>query len=474
MVSSDLLDVVLGVVFAWFVLSLVCSALGESFNWLTRVRSKLLWRSLSQLFDSGINAADARLRTAVIKRQPEDHKDRKDLRPTPKPEKPGSWYGKLFKKLFNTKPAATPHETQALYELIRRRVPEPAPGSLRTRISAVPTEVIGDAFESLAAQTVTKTSLLKRTDDSEMQRAIQALQGDAFTEKPVMEPASLQTAFDALWSAADTRKVTLEDLEALLGSNQALLERVRFAVGTATGSAIALKARAEVERWFDGAMDGLSAYFRRNNRKKLAIIAFPVVVFSNSALFGLVDRLQNDRDLRTAVAASASEWATAELLDTETGSIDLEAACKRVVDVDTASTTTSVPPASTTVPETTTAPSTTSPPTTEPGATTTTTDPDAIEEARRRYRCATLLLESSELIGPLGLTQLTDEVSGASKDQDFWTDVGAWIWPEFIGRVLTWAALLFGAAFWYDVLKRIVGLKGKLASTGTTGAPGGG
>ncbi|MGI9028553.1 MAG: hypothetical protein ACR2HP_00990, partial [Ilumatobacteraceae bacterium] len=78
MVSSDLLDVVLGVVFAWFILSLVCSALGESFNWLTRVRSKLLWRSLSQLFDSGVKAADARLRTLVL----ELPKGGDDRRPT--------------------------------------------------------------------------------------------------------------------------------------------------------------------------------------------------------------------------------------------------------------------------------------------------------------------------------------------------------------------------------------------------------
>lgn len=134
-----------------------------------------------------------------------------------------------------------------------------------------------------------------------------------------------------------------------------------------------------------------------------------------------------------------------------------------MLEVETGSTTTSMstPAASTTAPETTTtSPSTT---TTDAGSTTATTDPDAIEEARRRYRCATLLLESSDLIGPIGWSQLGHEITGSNEQLDFPSDVGSWLWPELIGRVLTWAALLFGAAFWYDVLKRIVGLKGKLA-----------
>jgi hypothetical protein len=42
------------------------------------------------------------------------------------------------------------------------------------------------------------------------------------------------------------------------------------------------------------------------------------------------------------------------------------------------------------------------------------------------------------------------------------TDSGGlrWLWDGLVGRAVTWAALLFGAGFWYDVLRRLVGLKG--------------
>ena len=66
MLSSDLIDVIIGVVFAWFLLSLIVSAVNESFTWATKARSKLLWRALGQMFDNGVKAADARLRTIVV------------------------------------------------------------------------------------------------------------------------------------------------------------------------------------------------------------------------------------------------------------------------------------------------------------------------------------------------------------------------------------------------------------------------
>ncbi len=50
---SQVLEVVIGVVFVWFLLSMAVSAVNQAFSWLTRVRAKLLWHSLAGLFDAG-------------------------------------------------------------------------------------------------------------------------------------------------------------------------------------------------------------------------------------------------------------------------------------------------------------------------------------------------------------------------------------------------------------------------------------
>ena len=49
--NSDVLDVVIGVVFVWFLLSSLLSVTNEGFSLLTRLRAKHLWLGLGRLFD---------------------------------------------------------------------------------------------------------------------------------------------------------------------------------------------------------------------------------------------------------------------------------------------------------------------------------------------------------------------------------------------------------------------------------------
>lgn len=436
MVSSDLLDVVLGVVLAWFLLSLVTSLLGESLAWLTRARSKLLWQSLSQLFDAGIDAADARVRTMMWRIPGATD----DLRPaaTTAPTVASS-----LQERSKRGPADAPQQTTELYELIQRRVPEPAPRSLRSRISHVPTTVVGDAFEALAARTVTKASLFAAARPGPLADSLAALTGGPVSKEEAQSvvPEALHTDLDTAWEGAE-RIVTVDDLEALLASNPELLARVKSAVRDVAGGEVATRARAEVERWFDGAMDALSRFYRRQNRKILALIAVPVVLLANSGAFGLVDRLQDDQDLRAAASSDATDWAAIVLNETEQGRVDLDEACTRIND-DTTTTTTTPVTASTDV----------------------STPPDPIDEARRRYRCASELFASSELLGPVGPAALWREIgTGSDRDNPAY-DLAGWLFSlDFAGRVVTWLALLFGASFWYDVLRRLVGLKTTLTS----------
>ena len=49
--QSDLLDVVIGVVFVWFLLSVMLSGVNEAFSLLTHTRAKHLWLGIGRLLD---------------------------------------------------------------------------------------------------------------------------------------------------------------------------------------------------------------------------------------------------------------------------------------------------------------------------------------------------------------------------------------------------------------------------------------
>ena len=55
-----MLDVVIGLVFVWFLLSLAVSAVNETFAWLTRVRAKQLWQAVARVVDDKVAPAPLR------------------------------------------------------------------------------------------------------------------------------------------------------------------------------------------------------------------------------------------------------------------------------------------------------------------------------------------------------------------------------------------------------------------------------
>ena len=51
---SEILDVAIGLVLVWFLLSIAVSGINEAFSWLTRMRAKQLWRTLAGIVDSTV------------------------------------------------------------------------------------------------------------------------------------------------------------------------------------------------------------------------------------------------------------------------------------------------------------------------------------------------------------------------------------------------------------------------------------
>ncbi|HWC67393.1 MAG TPA: hypothetical protein VG478_04940 [Acidimicrobiales bacterium] len=453
MLSSDLIDVIIGVVFAWFLLSLVVSAVNESVAWATKARAKLLWRALGQMFSAGVDAADARLRTLVV----ELPRGTDDMRPMATTE-PSALSSRVKDPAPDVTMAAAmsgeaddPERAEraellgerlsGLYEYIRRRVPDPAPGNRRTRISHVPASVVCDAVETLAARTVTRASLqAAAADQPALLAAFENLPDGALEAETFLEhvPATRREEAAQVWDRA-RRFVTFEDIESIVRDNPALLARLRAAVAGMRDDERVVKAREEIERWFDGSMDALSRFYRRQNRKVVALIALPIVLLANADAFDLVHRLREDQDLRAASTTAASQWAAEPLFEASEG-IDLEEVCARVTAQDEGAT-----PAAEEPP----------PPGTGPAA-------DAVQEARQRYRCATELFASSDLIGPIGPRALWREIRAADEG-GVAADFAVWSYEGLIGRVVTWIALLFGASFWYDALRRLIGLRGKVA-----------
>ena len=51
MIQSEIIDLAIGLVFVWFVLSLLISVINEAFALVFRIRAKHLWLGISRLLD---------------------------------------------------------------------------------------------------------------------------------------------------------------------------------------------------------------------------------------------------------------------------------------------------------------------------------------------------------------------------------------------------------------------------------------
>lgn len=465
MFDSGILDLVIGIVFVWLLLSVAVSAVNQAFAWVTRVRAKLLWRTLSEVVDAGVRAPDGRFRT-VFWRTP---LGRDDARPVATGQEPSTFSARRDAVTAQMTDPPTP-TVQGLYEILSERVPDPAPRSWRTRISAVPKEAVSDAFVRLAEVTVTRASLLAAIGgggDPELVRFVGTLP-DGVLEQPAADqvPAAVRAAFDAAWIEAE-RMVTLDDIEALVAGDQALGRALRRLADIVDPAERLDRARAEIERWFDSSMEGLSSFYRRQSRKIAAVIALPIVLFTTSDVFDLFDRLQEDEDLRAAISSQASGWVAADLV-AGGGSLSADVVCEQAAASRTAasgSTTTAAP--------STTASSTTTPATTSPSSTTAADEgvslQGAVDEARRRAECLGELFGSTDLVEVLSPAALWDEIEGADSGDCAICDLWSWLRSGLAGRLVTWVALLFGAEFWYDALRRLTGLRGRSSPTPNLG-----
>ncbi|MCA1692101.1 MAG: hypothetical protein LC733_07855 [Actinobacteria bacterium] len=430
-----MLDIVIGVVFVWLLMSVILATIGEGFSLLTHLRAKHLWLGIGRLLDPNTmplprTFADAALKVPLL--------GQRDVRPKALATPETSTANRFTKRPDEKEPhlASVRQQTQRVYDALAPQLTEiAAPG----RLSKV-TKVAGDALADAIVAAVRRVYPPDLTasagelgwDDTRKAALQTALAGkqpgeelDVAAVVALSGPALSEADLRALYVEA-TERLTARDVAAYFANNPQLGKALTDAAAAVGGTGRVTAVKQTIDRWFDREMDQISAFYRRQNRKILAVLALPLVLVLQGNAIGLVQNLHHDANLRQAVSSAAVNAAAQESIEDAVASED----CR-------------VP------------------------STTTTTDP--VTAASARFACA------GEVIGRASRFQAGwawqdfkdahgTTGSGASGNLN---DVGPflverWAW---IGRPLTWIALLFGAQFWFDALRRLVGLRSTLGGT---------
>ena len=244
-------------------------------------------------------------------------------------------------------------------------------------------------------------------------------------------PDTTTTDKEALFANAST-SLTPRDLVDFFEGNPGLKGAVARAID-ASGADDKLQAgKAAIEQWYDREMDRLSAMYRRQNRKVLLLLSIPVVLLFRANTIGMVRDLTHDASLRQALTNGAVSVTSGSTLDDA-----IKNTCS---------------PAPSAAPDTAATTTTTTTPTSP-----TTTDP--FKAAVEKFSCAGKIVQSAETFG------FTPAI-GVLLHPSQWSVKGAWHWViddyGLIGRAITLIALMFGAQFWFDILRRLVGIRSKL------------
>ncbi|MEH1929453.1 hypothetical protein [Nostoc sp.] len=95
--------------------------------------------------------------------------------------------------------------------------------------------------------------------------------------------------------------------DSLINSLRVLAQRSRIKVGDLTEEVNQFK--NEVETWFDRSMDRASGVYKRNAKGVAIIIGISIAILTNTDTFHVINRLSQDSVIRSAITQSASQRA---------------------------------------------------------------------------------------------------------------------------------------------------------------------
>jgi hypothetical protein len=461
MPGLKIIEVVLGLVFVYLLLSLLCTAINEYISGMLNKRGRELFKAVDALLGSE-EVQEAFYGHPLITTLSPHHAE---IRRRAK---------EIEEKLYGTRWA-------------RRLM-----GWLRPAIRA-------HRYPSYLPARNFALALLNSTDYTAVMQGMGGAAGSPPAGDEVVEtPGHLVRLFDALMqeSAADVSELLRDPAVATILGSPAVPQAVRDTVtGVATGTERQVqKLQDSVEVWFNNAMDRVSGAYKRYTQVALLLIGLVVAILLNADTLKIWQALSTDDELREAVVRQAVAFDAAYAAPVDSmraaGSVTADTAAADTTAADTLATGTAAAPAPASAPADTAA-SDSSDCEIPTGAAATAAFEKALAgrkltcgEARVVLAMARAELDSSqlavgwtdaELLG-LGVARV-DTVPPDTAKQAAATGSGTtavqtrlapvlrpwkWhrsIWPKLLGLILTAIAVSLGAPFWFDMLNKIVNIR---------------
>lgn len=281
-----ILDVALGLIFIFLILSLLASELQELITTLLQWRAKHLKKSIELLVAGGGETDDEDVAKAAVLvtelykdplintlNQQAKEKVEKGFRSLTKTINP-----KVSEKKQSA-PSYLPSETFAITLLETLKIPE-----LINYVKNPSEEVKTNLYMILASYKELKTAV--NNPESESYQKIQQIYGDVnddfkllVNELPDFVPDNLITSLSVLTQRS---KMKIENIK----------EEVN-------------QLKKEVETWFDRSMDRASGVYKRNAKGVAILIGLSVAIITNTDSFHILKRLSQDSAVRSAVTQSA-------------------------------------------------------------------------------------------------------------------------------------------------------------------------
>ncbi|HXD31375.1 MAG TPA: hypothetical protein VN643_09670 [Pyrinomonadaceae bacterium] len=390
MFNSTILDVAIGLIFIFLLLSLMASAANELIEVILKKRAKHLEAGLLELLENpevkkGLNGLVARLYAHPLINGLFEG-----------PYKPGS----------GTLPSYIPARSFALaiMDIVPHISAEAKKGEEST-IASSKTGSPADDFAPVSGAANATASTAKVASPQVVVNVGGKADSGAALNVAEVSPAAGADVLTGLRDAVES--LPFEK------ARNALLPLIDAAGNDA------VRARQNIEEWFNASMDRVSGWYKRRAQVFLFIIGLVIAVWLNADTIQIVKSLSSDKDLRAVVVAEAIEYAKEN-----------------------------TPPANAGGAQPANPAGGTAPPASECPTPTCDKDPSSPQCKIEKNKC-----QIRELGLPLGWSAVGDPYR---KLPTTISEVGDQTKKHFLGWLLTALAVSLGAPFWFDMLNKII------------------
>lgn len=262
MLSLEMLDVAIGMIFVYLLISLICTAINEMVESKLKLRAVDLEQGIRELLKdyNGTGLAMRLYQHPLVSGLYRGTYQPSELRPDPDPQK-------IRYSRGSNLPSYIPAETFALALMDLLKPASATPSGSAKDASASPNSPIEN-------QNATGPSIL-----------------------PV-NPQTLLPFRNAILALGDTPV------------QRALLPLIDAAGGDVS------KARANIENWYNNSMDRVAGWYKRRVQKIIFVIGFIIVVCMNADSIAIFNNLANERPLRGAIVDAAERIPPKKTSDT--------------------------------------------------------------------------------------------------------------------------------------------------------------